>query len=293
MDSSVEELLRAYREHDRTYRDMKFVYPVVSRRAGGVSIGLNLSPHKACNFDCLYCQVDRSSAGEKIEVDIPTLKEELRLMLALVLSGQLFEDPHYSDIPPALRTLKDIALSGDGEPTAESCFPRVCEMLVQMRQQGDLGEAKIVVITNATRFHKESVFAGLQLLMAHGGEIWAKLDAGTEDYYKLVDRSGVPFDQVLKNIRSVALHWPIVIQTLLCNIEGQAPSPSEIEAYGEQLNKIGRAGGKIKEVQLHTVARDPANHKVEALPKPFLEAIAQTLRAQCTLKFKVVGGRAG
>ena len=289
----MEELLRAYREHDRSYRDLKFVYPVVSRRAGGVSIGINLSPHKKCNFDCLYCQVDRSTEGEKIEFSTEKLHQELRVMLMLVNSGALFKDPHFADIPPELRTLKDIAMSGDGEPTAESCFKAICELLAAMRTQGEVGEAKFVVITNATRFHKPEVQQGLEILMAHGGELWGKLDAGTEEYYQKVDRSSVSLDRVIANLILVAQRWPIVIQTLFCEIEGEGPADSEVLAYAQRLKNIVEAGGQIKEVQLHTVARDPANHKVEALPKSALEAMAETCRQKLSLPFKVIGGRAG
>ena len=289
----MQELLRAYREHDRSYRELKYVYPVVSRRAGGISIGINLSPHKKCNFDCLYCQVDRSTEGEKIELRTEDLHQELQIMLMLVESGQLFADPHFGDIPLSLREIKDIALSGDGEPTAENCFPEVCQLLADMRTRGEVGEAKFVVITNATRFHRPNVERGLEILMAHGGEIWGKLDAGTNAYYHLVDRSNVSLDRVLANLILASRRWPIVIQTLFCEIAHEGPSLAEREAYAQRLKDILAAGGQIKEVQLHTVARNPANHKVEALSKATLEAMAEEFRRKLPLKFNVIGGRAG
>ena len=54
--------LPQFAAHPRTYHENKFVYPVLSRRSGGISIGVNLNPDKICNFDCIYCQVDRRSA---------------------------------------------------------------------------------------------------------------------------------------------------------------------------------------------------------------------------------------
>ncbi|MBM3871597.1 MAG: radical SAM protein, partial [Verrucomicrobia bacterium] len=41
------------RDHTRIYRDFTYVYPVISRRSGGLSIGINLNPDKKCNFDCV------------------------------------------------------------------------------------------------------------------------------------------------------------------------------------------------------------------------------------------------
>jgi wyosine [tRNA(Phe)-imidazoG37] synthetase (radical SAM superfamily) len=44
-------------DHNRDISGMKYIYPVVSRRAGGVSIGINLNVNNACNWRCVYCQV--------------------------------------------------------------------------------------------------------------------------------------------------------------------------------------------------------------------------------------------
>ena len=51
-------------QHARTYQQNRFVYPVLSRRSGGLSLGINLNPDKVCNFDCIYCQVDRVEQSE-------------------------------------------------------------------------------------------------------------------------------------------------------------------------------------------------------------------------------------
>ena len=49
--------------HDRDVAGLTYVYPVVSRRAGGVSVGINLSPNNACNWRCVYCQVPNLQRG--------------------------------------------------------------------------------------------------------------------------------------------------------------------------------------------------------------------------------------
>src|SRR5438105_13121418 len=101
--------LSVHRDHRRGFDDNLFVYPVVSRRSKGVSIGLNLNPDKLCNFDCVYCQVDRQTPPLVRSVDVPRLLDELEGMLDLVASGDLFEMERFRRTPPALRSLNDIA----------------------------------------------------------------------------------------------------------------------------------------------------------------------------------------
>src|SRR5215472_15399057 len=109
--------LLIHRDHRRNFENNLYVYAVVSRRSKGVSIGANLNPDKVCNFDCVYCQVDRKTPPLVRDVDVPRLLEELEDMLDLVVTGRLFEMGHFQGTPPHLRRLNDIAFSGDGEPT--------------------------------------------------------------------------------------------------------------------------------------------------------------------------------
>src|SRR5512145_1988478 len=95
--------------HPRQYEQNKFVYPVLSRRSRGISIGVNLNPDKVCNFDCIYCQVDRRSESETTFVETGRLLDELDHMLHLVASGELFADEPFHDVPGELRRLNDIA----------------------------------------------------------------------------------------------------------------------------------------------------------------------------------------
>src|SRR5437868_14805703 len=103
--------------HPRRFEENRFVYPVLSRRSEGISIGVNLNPDKVCNFDCIYCQVDRTTQSQTQFVETEQLLVELEDMLRLVTSGELFEHPQFKDTPAAFRRLNDIAFSGDGEPT--------------------------------------------------------------------------------------------------------------------------------------------------------------------------------
>jgi wyosine [tRNA(Phe)-imidazoG37] synthetase (radical SAM superfamily) len=269
--------------HGRSFPGNRYVYPVLSRRAGGLSIGVNLNRDKSCNFRCIYCQVDRSQPGRTDSVDAGRLTNELEGMIDLVTSGRIFQESTFGQAPAVLRRLNDIALSGDGEPTTHPDFELAVDTCAAVRRRHQLGDAKLVLITNASMFHLEPVRRALQILDANHGEIWAKLDVGTEAYYRQIARTTVPFRQILENLREAALGRPIVIQTLLVRIFQGAASPAEQEAYCQRLNEIVAAGGQIKLVQIHTVARTPAETWVSAVSNAELEAAAARVRRRTGL----------
>ncbi|MCZ7653281.1 MAG: hypothetical protein M5R42_01880 [Rhodocyclaceae bacterium] len=63
-------------DHSRDSAGLTYVYPVVSRRAGGVSIGINLNPNNACNWRCIYCQVPDLKRGAAPLIDLDRLEGE-------------------------------------------------------------------------------------------------------------------------------------------------------------------------------------------------------------------------
>ena len=180
-----------FQDHPRSFEANRYVYPVLSRRSRGISIGVNLNVDKVCNFHCVYCQVSRGEPIEKQFVDLPRLRDELDRMIDLVVSGRIFAETPFRRTPEPLRRLNDVALSGDGEPTTYTNFADVVSLCAEVRQQHKLDQLKLVLITNASMFHREPVARALEVLDANNGEIWAKLDAGTEAYYREVARSGV------------------------------------------------------------------------------------------------------
>ena len=272
-----------FEAHPRSFARNRYVYPVLSRRAGGISLGVNLNVDKVCNFDCIYCQVDRSEMGEKDFVEIDRLVAELDATIALVTSGRIFQGPQFGHTPKALRRLNDIALSGDGEPTTYRNFDEVVGACAEVRRRHGLDAVKLVLITNASMFHRDRVRRGLEILDANHGEIWAKLDAGTEPYYRLVARSAIPFRQILDNLLAAARVRPIVIQSLFMRIRGEPPPADEQAAYCERLGEIAAGGGRIKLVQIHTVARPPAEDWVAPLSDAEIDAMADRVRRQTGL----------
>ena len=270
------------RDHRRTFEDNLYVYAVVSRRSKGVSIGVNLNPDKVCNFDCVYCQVDRKTPPVVRDVDVPRLLRELEDMLELV-SGELFEMERFRQTPVELRRLNDIACSGDGEPTTCPEFLEIVEATAALKKRRGLDAVKLVLITNATMFHRPQVEAALAVLDANQGEIWAKLEAGTEEYYQQVDRTTIPFGRVLDNITAAARVRPLVIQALFLRMHGEPPPPTELEAFCDRLNEIVAAGGRIALVQVYTVARVPAESYVTPLADAEVDAIVALVRQRTGL----------
>jgi wyosine [tRNA(Phe)-imidazoG37] synthetase (radical SAM superfamily) len=275
--------LLVHRDHRRTFEDNLYVYAVVSRRSKGVSIGLNLNPDKVCNFDCVYCQVDRKAPPLVRDVDVPRLVEEVDDMLDLVLSGKLFEMEHFRGTPPALRRLNDFAFSGDGEPTTSPEFPEIVRAVADIKTRRKLPHVKLVLITNASMFHRPAVRQTLRILDANNGEIWAKLEAGTEAYYRQVDRTTIPLARILSNITEAAQVRPLVIQALFLRLHDQPPPPKELEAFCDRLREIQQAGGSIKLVQVYTVARVPAETYVSPLTNAEVDQIVELVKRRTGL----------
>ncbi len=279
-----------YQVHGRSFRGNRYVYPVLSRRAGGISIGVNLNREKSCNFRCVYCQVDRTEPGRQEPIEPQRLADELDQTIELVVSGRIYQESKFCQTPPRLRRLNDVALSGDGEPTIHPDFARAVDTCAEVLRLRQLDDIKLVLITNASMFHRPQVRRGLEVLDASHGEIWAKLDAGSAAYFRQVARSAVPFQQILDNLRQAALRRPIVIQSLWMRIRQAAPPLAEQEAYCQRLSEILAAGGQIKLVQIHTIARRPAESWVTALNDDELEATADLVRRRTGLSVATFPG---
>jgi wyosine [tRNA(Phe)-imidazoG37] synthetase (radical SAM superfamily) len=263
-----------YANHSRQHRENRFVYPVLSRRSQGISVGINLNPDKVCNFDCIYCQVNRQSEAETLFVNSGRLKTELEEMLKYVASGAIFRDEPFANVAAPLQRFNDIAFSGDGEPTTFRNFADIVRQVADRKRAYALDEVKLVLITNASMFHRPAVRQALEHLDQNNGEVWAKLEAGTDEYYRLIERTKIPFRRVLDNITAAAQVRPLVIQSLFMRIEGDPPPAAEISAFCGRLNAIRTAGGRIKLVQVYTVARRPAEDFVAPLSDGEVDQIA-------------------
>lgn len=238
-------ILAAHRKHPRIWENFRFVYPVLSRRSHGISIGINTNPDKVCNFDCIYCQVDRSIPAIVTKFDLAVAEQELREILTVDFS----QHAPFDSVPKDKLRVNDIALSGDAEPTTLKNLSATIEMIARVKPAG----VKIVLITDAGGLDRPDVKRGLEIMDANDGEVWAKLDAGTEAYFKVINRTKIPFAKILRNIKMTAKARPVVIQSLFLKLNGAGPSAGEIAAYCDRLREIGN----IKLVQVYTLARPP------------------------------------
>ena len=270
-----------FTQHSRSWRENRYVYPVISRRSKGLSIGVNLNPDQGCNFDCVYCSVDRSDAAPAPtvrSVDLEVVRAELDHLLGLAVSGAVWNEPPFDRTPRELRRLNDVAFSGDGEPTSYPGFGAACRLAAELIAWHG-APAKVVVITNATLLDRPAVREALAFLDTVPSQVWAKLDAGTEDYYRLIERTKVPLGRVLDNLLITGQARPIVIQSMFLRYRGEAPSTAEIDAYLGRLRDLVAGGCRIALVQVYTVARSTAEAEATPLTKDEVDAIVTGVTA--------------
>lgn len=290
-------LIAAWSDHSRLWKDNTWVYPVISRRAGGLSLGINLNPDHKCSFSCAYCQSGPQDGHESVAIDVAGVERELRQFLAFYECGEFSKCDFFGNVPADKKIIKDICLSGDGESTIVKEFPEVCKVMAKLQQEfrtkysfddaSGLGSFKLRLITNASRLGNDKVEDALKYLLETDGEIWAKLDAGTEPWYKRMNRSAVKFETILANLEKVIQFYPICIQTMQCSLQGDVPTEAEVEQYIQNLERIYRAAPQnFVEVQLYTVIRQTAIPDVLPLPKEFLEDTAKKIQAKIPVQVR-------
>src|SRR5205809_580385 len=270
----------------REFLNNRFIYLVISPRARGLSIGVNLNPDKHCNFDCPYCEVNRSLPAGEQALDVDVMAAELQATLALACDGRLRELPCYRNAPDELLKLRHVTLSGDGEPTLCPNFVEAVHAVIHVRALGEFPFFKIVLITNATGLDLPQVQQGLRFFTAQD-EIWAKLDAGTQAYMNQVNRPDCSLEKVLANILLTARQRPVVIQSLFPLLNGQEPRAEEVDQYAQRLKELKENGAQISLVQIYSATRPTRHSECGHLPLKSLSRIAQAVRHATGLKAEV------
>ena len=245
------------------------VYPVYSRRSGGLSVGINLFPgKKECPFDCPYCEVFPFTTNA-------------------VFSIEQLECDLYPVIDNAFRQkieIKDFCFSGNGEPSLSGDFPHALELASRIR--GELvPSAKIVLITNGAGLMQPETFTFLHKAAGqYGLDIWLKLDAGTPIWYEKINRSNIPFEKLMSKIKEFSACTPVTLQTMLCAVEGTPPPEEEVKAWENMVLDLvvtasKNSAGSIRKVQLYGKARPaPEDPRAAALPAQYIEQRASSLR---------------
>jgi wyosine [tRNA(Phe)-imidazoG37] synthetase (radical SAM superfamily) len=264
--------------HDRDYAGFTYVYPVVSRRAGGVSVGINLNPNNACNWACVYCQVPNLVRGNAPEIDLVLLESELRAMLSDILDGDFMQ----SHVPEGARRLNDIALSGNGEPTSARVFPRVIALIGRvMTDFGLLDQIKLVLITNGSLADRTYVRDGLKQMAKLNGEVWFKLDSATPAGMRAINQTRISPEKHYARLAIAAELCPTWLQTCVFAMDGGAPSEEEQQAYLALVQRIKSDGIPLKGVLLYGLARPSMQAqapRLSALPGAWLDAFAERIR---------------
>lgn len=267
------------RNHDRDSSGMTYVYPVVSRRAGGVSVGINLNPNNACNWACVYCQVPGLTRGAAPEIDLAQLEAELRTMLADVLHGDFMQ----TRVPEGARRLNDIALSGNGEPTSARAFPQVVELIGRVMAELDLiGRIKLVLITNGSLADRPRVLDGLRKMAALNGEVWFKFDSATAAGMRAINQTRMSPDKQFERLATAARQCPTWLQTCVFALDGKPPSEAEQAAYLAAVARILQQQIPVQGVLLYGLARpslQPQANRLAAVSDEWLDAYAERIRA--------------
>jgi len=264
--------------HSRDSAGLSYVYPVVSRRAGGVSVGINLNTNNACNWRCIYCQVPNLQRGSAPPVDLPLLEKELRGFLSELLHGSFMRE----NVPPEARRLNDIALSGNGEPTSAAEFEQVIELIGRVMDEFSLnGTIKLILITNGSLIHRPAVRNGIRKMALLNGEVWFKLDSATSQGRLRINNSRQTAETALRNLRVAANLCPTWIQTATFALDGQPAPLEERQAYLQFLAHCRDEGIPLQGVLLYSLARPSLQPEAPRLSKPpsaWLETFASDIR---------------
>ncbi|MGR9114230.1 MAG: radical SAM protein [Gammaproteobacteria bacterium] len=265
-------------DHDRNAVGLRYVYPVISRRAGGLSIGINFNVNNACNWRCIYCQVPELTLGSAPEMDFQVLERELRSFLYDVLQGDFYDR---FQVEKDNRVIKDIAISGNGEPTSLKDFDKAVSLIGRVAtEMGVFPASRFVLISNGSLIHQPKVQRGLVELRRYGGEVWFKLDSATDSGRRLINNAVQSLASAVENLLLSAKLCPTKIQTCLVDYCDQGLSGKEKSAFLKLLAKV--KGGGIHQVMLYTVARpsfQPEANQLKPLSAQTMMALAEEIRA--------------
>lgn len=257
---------------------MTYVYPVVSRRSGGVSVGINLNPDNTCNWRCIYCQVPGLKRGTAPVVDLVQLETELRQFLHEIVHGSFMQE----HVPVEARRINDIAFSGNGEPTSAKEFDQVIDLVGAILKDAGLpATLKLVLITNGSLIDRLHVQRGLKRMAALNGEIWFKLDSVTREGRRRINNTRMSLDRLRENLQLAAQLCPTWLQTCVFRIDGAPPEAEETEAYLQFVSDLLKSGVSLKGVMLYGLARpsmQPEKSRLGKIGQDWVEVFSERIR---------------
>ncbi len=249
-----------------------YVYPVLSRRSGGLSIGINLNPNNACNWRCIYCQVPDLQRGSAPEIDIALLSDELSSLLDSIDDGSFSRKFR---MPAEDIQVRDIAFSGNGEPTSARQFTEIVRTVGQTTTVRLASAVPHVLITNGSLMHQAEVQSGVQELAKHNGQVWFKLDRASTEGLKSVNNAAISLDRMKQNLQICSRLCPTWIQSCFFQLDGRAPSETELMTYLDFLQTIQESGMRIQGVQLYGIERPSMQAEAARLDKVSADWLAE------------------
>ena len=269
-------------DHDRNIFDSKYVYPVVSRRAGGLSLGVNLNTNNACNWQCIYCEIPNLTRGGPEPIEVELLKDELNFWINQIINSNFLKE----NTPPGT-TFADVALSGNGEPTAAPEFLDVLKIIIaSLKEHKLIDKIPVRLITNGSFISKKKDC--LNIFNRHHGEVWFKIDGADEDSIKLINQVNLDPNSMINNLKKCAEACQTVIQTCLLKINHQVPTNDFLKNYSILIKPYERL---IKKIDLYSLARPSLQNNqditIERLSLDELNNIKNILQKQLTIKIDV------
>lgn len=258
-------------DHRRDAASMTYVYSVVSRRAGGISIGINLNPNNACNWRCIYCQVPGLTRGVPPAVDLRRLERELRYTLESITAPSAASQS---------RQVEDIAFSGNGESTLSPLFAPAVVVASKVLSDMHLSRnIRIRLITNGSRVLHPEVQEGLRVIAAAQGEAWFKVDGGSREAIRRANGVELSPQGVSRRLAICATLVPTWVQTCVFSTDGVVPDEVWLRDYFAVLDAAGLA--RLKGVLLYGLARpsmQPEAQRLSRLSLNQIEEIASAIR---------------
>ena len=263
-------------DHSRIFNNFTYIYPVVSRRSEGVSLGINLNVNNACNWRCVYCQVDGLVRGKPEIINLEKLNYELDYMINYIVNGNFLAK--YTSAK--FRRFNDICLSGNGESTSSHDFSGVVDIIANLREKYKLTDTvKTILISNGSEIDRPDISKALQLLSTLNGEVWFKVDSATKSGINKINQVALSVDGVKKRLLIATKLCKTYIQTCIFKTGGINPDTDEIDAY---INFVNSVREHIAGVLLYSTVRNPAlpeGNDISSVSEEFLANIAIKLSA--------------
>jgi wyosine [tRNA(Phe)-imidazoG37] synthetase (radical SAM superfamily) len=231
----------------------KFTFgPVPSRRLG-FSLGVDIIPRKFCSFDCIYCQVGKTTNQEiqrKSFFDVQEVVDEV---------VEACDPQNHIDV---------VTFSGSGEPTLNVDIGR---MIKEIKKRVDI---PVSVITNSSLLYDEDVRQDLKF----ADIILPSLDAASEDIFHYINRPHalIELDLIIKSLKKLRNEYEGKIWLEIMFIKDINDDAEELEKFKKIIGLLG-----VDKVQLNTVTRPPKDDAAKGISQPELRKTSRFFGDNC------------